>query len=686
MRKRPFFNKIVVSHNAETCTFPEVQETMINVGSREHPKKLIPIYGGYDVETTTVHTGQGHRSAVWSHAFTLANKHTLHIYAFRRWDEFFRFLERMREFYHIDTETRIILWVANLSFEFSFLELRFVWDEVFAKDTRQPLLASANGLEFRECLTISGGSLATLAKDYCYTQKMVGDLDYKALRNYDTPVTKQEELYIYNDVIILAEYSRYLFQNIIRKKRYVPMTRTGIVLRNIKDRLRSLTKSLCCGTLYHDFIVKNFPDKDLYNYWFKFLFRGGYVHGNGLYCNVDLPDVRMKDITSSYPYTMLADYVPRGAFRKVSFDSKYLKSHCCIIYARFVNISQTTHHTIESSNKVISETGGKWDNGRLIAADELCVCLTELDLDTYRHFYKWDRCYITDFYISERSTLPKFHIDNLLDAYRTKCQLKRDGKDETPEYHISKSDVNTHYGGCVKRIRLDTITFDPDLLWDKKENDKDWSEEVSKAILLPQWGIWITAHARHNLLHQVWKLTKAGVTVIYCDTDSIKYREHPAAERIFKRYNQRAARKLRHRGYTDDLIRGLGEFSDETKGQKVRFKTLGAKRYIYFDIYKGEIKATVAGMPKSSIQSLGETVDEIFDIFSDNGFKLTVEQSGKLRPEYTDEHYSLYVNGQWMEEESGCALVEQPFTVTLKDEYYAYIHQIQDLMRIGDTA
>lgn len=686
MRKRPFFNKIIVSHNAEKCEFPKPEETYINVGSREHPKRLIPIYGGYDVETTTVHTGSGYRSAVWSHAFTLANKHTLYIYTFRRWEEFYRFLERLMDFYDLDSETRLILWVANLSFEFSFLELRFMWDEVFAKDTRQPLLASVNGLEFRECLTISGGSLATLAKDYCYTQKMVGDLDYNALRNYDTPISKQEELYIFNDVIILAEYSRYLFQNVIRKKRYVPMTRTGIVLRNIKDRLRGLNKKLCCGTLYHDFIVKNFPDKDLYNFWFKFLFRGGYVHGNGLYCNADLKDVRMKDITSSYPYTMLADYVPRGEFRKVKFDPKYLKSKCCIIYARFIGIRQTTQHTIESANKVISETGARWDNGRLIFADELCVCLTELDFDTYQKFYTWDNCLITDFYISERSTLPKFLIDNLLEAYKTKCQLKRDGKDETPEYHISKADVNTHYGGTVKRIRLDTITFDHDMLWDKKANDKDWSDEVNKAILLPQWGIWITAHARHNLLSQVWDLTQAGVKVIYCDTDSIKYREHSAAERIFKKYNQRASKKLRNRGYTDDLIKGLGEFSDEAKGHTVRFKTLGAKRYIYFDKYKGEIKATVAGMPKSSIKSLGETVDEIFEIFSDNGFKLTVEQSGKLRPEYTDEQYSIYVNGQWMEEESGCALVEQPFTVTLKDEYYSYIHQIQDLMRIGDTA
>ena len=165
-------------------------------------------------------------------------------------------------------------------------------------------------------------------------------------------------------------------------------------------------------------------------------------------------------------------------------------------------------------------------------------------------------------------------------------------------------------------------------------------------------------------------------------------------ERDGKRhFNQRAARKLRNRGYTDELIRGLGEFSDETKGHTVRFKTLGAKRYIYFDKYKGEIKATVAGMPKSSIRyirdrkdtelSKGLTIDEIFDMFSDAGFSLACEQSAKLRPDYTDEPYSLYINGQWMEEESGCALVEVPFSLKLKSEYYQYIHQIRQIARIG---
>jgi hypothetical protein len=703
MRKQPYFTKKYIHTGLSGITFPEPTEKPVNTGNREYPRYLLPIYGGYDTETTTSIRAEGHRACVYSHAFTLANSRELHIYHFRRWEEFSRFLEMISDHYDLGEERRLVLLVANLSFEFSFLEHRLSWDEVFAKEMRQPLLARSGGIEFRECLSISGGSLATLAADYCYTQKMIGDLDYKKLRNYDDILDDTELGYIYNDVIILAEYSRYLFQHFVRRNHQFPMTRTGILLRNIKNRFHNMEKMLGTPGMYQDYIRANFPDKSTYDQWFKFLFRGGYVHANALYTGVELLNVLMKDITSSYPFVMLAKYVPRGAFRRVSYDPKYLKSHCCIIYATIRNIHLKTAHSIESKNKIIYAENAKYDNGRLVSADLICVMLTELDLDIYKRFYKGD-IEINDFYISERSTLPRFLLDQLLESYIEKNRLKSTGQDGTPEYSIVKSDVNSTYGATVKRLRLDTITFGIDSrgieCWHSIENDKNYQEESAKSLLLPQWGIWITSHARHRLLSTVDALTRAGVKCIYHDTDSIKYIQHPAAERIFKCINAAAARALKKRGYTDPYIKGLGEFENEIKDKKdpgklipVRMKTLGAKRYIYYNPIKEKVIATVAGMPKSSIRyirdrqdkelSKGLTIDEIFDMFSDAGFSLACEQSAKLRPDYTDEPYSLYINGQWMEEESGCALVEVPFSLKLKSEYYHYIHQIRQIARIG---
>ena len=68
------------------------------------------------------------------------------------------------------------------------------------------------------------------------------------------------------------------------------------------------------------------------------------------------------------------------------------------------------------------------------------------------------------------------------------------------------------------------------------ENDTGWNEipltndeilnalerEKKQGFLSFSWGVWVTAHARNNLLENVIKLDK---DVIYCDTDSIKLKE-----------------------------------------------------------------------------------------------------------------------------------------------------------------
>ena len=610
------------------------------------------------------------------------------------------FLERIRAYYGLSEEKRLIIWVANLSFEFSFLQHRLEWSEIFAKDMYQPLLAGSSGLDFREALSISGGNLDNLAKTYCYTKKLVGDLDYKKPRNYDTQLTKEELNYINNDVIILAEFSRWIFQKYIRPRHYIPMTKTGILLQNVKKRFEIRSKELDpfhnSEHAYKHYIQDLFPDQDTYFEWFKYLFRGGYVHANCVYSDIDMNayDTDMEDITSSYPASMLLGYVPVSKFSRVSWDPKYLKSKCCIIYAAFYNIRSTTQHSIESKNKIIEVgSGATWDNGRLISCKTcIFVALTELDFATYKQYYTWDYMEIHDFYISDRGTLPRFLLDNMLEAYKTKQALKASGKQDTIDYVLAKSDVNVHYGALVKRIRLDTIVYENGS-WDRKKQDKDFTKESSKTLLLPQWGIWITATSRRWLLDTVYKMEQAmkkepyTAHVYYCDTDSIKFKRSEKASKIIKNFNRLQAKRLKNRGFRSDLLRGIGCFSSELhkdeNGNKiyVRFKTLGAKRYLYSD--GKEVKATVAGMPKTAINRIGMSIDEIFEAFNKEGFCLSCEESGKITPIHTDEPYSLYVNGQWMEEESGVALKETTFTLSLKDEYKGLIEQMTDAIRNG---
>lgn len=685
-RKRPIFKKLVIHRSLKNIVLPDPKR-YVNVGSRKHRKDYLLLYCGYDCETTTVRTPDGWKSAVYIHQFSIAaDNEVCHIYLLRTWDEIMDLFDQIRKHYDLSTERRIIIWDANLSFEFSFLQHRFRWDEVFAKEERQPLLASSGGLDFRECLSISGGSLAYLAKTYCYTQKAKGDLDYSILRNTHTPLTVTEEGYCIADVLILAEFSYMIYKTIIIKYRHIPLTKTGILLSDLKKRYTRTCRALdpygAHKAAYERFIMEAYPGEEEYKDWFTWLFRGGYVHSNAIFTAVVLKNVMMWDITSSYPSVMLCDYVPVSAFKKDKFSAEALRTKCCIIYARFRKIRITTPHSIESKNKIIACENAVYDNGRLVSADILEVALTEIDWKIYTLFMTWDSVEICDFETAKRGKLPGFLREKMLECYTKKQKLKAEGKSDTTEYKVAKSDVNSMYGATVKRLRLDTITYDNEIGWKTQKHDKDFTKEKEKSILLPQFGIWITAHARYNLLSVIHELTKAGVDCIYSDTDSIKYIDHPAAARIIKKYNRRRAKLLKKRGYRSDFIRGLGEYDCETPDGPVTFKTLGAKRYIFYD--GKEISATIAGLPKSAIKFHGNPEDT-FDFFSDEGMFLDCKESLKKTTSYSDYAYSLYINGEWMEELSGVAIYEIPFTLTLSASYASYIKKMQEIRRVGFT-
>lgn len=693
-RTQPIFKKIVLHKSLNNVIFPDVKRA-INCGSKKHPKEYLLLYCGYDCETTTARTMDGWQGAVYMHQFAIASScEECHIYLLRTWSEILELWERLKAHYSLSLERRVIIWDANLSFEFSFLQHRFVWDEVFAKEERQPLLASSGGMDFRECLTISGGNLAYLAKTFCYTQKQKGDLDYAVPRNCSTPLTTTELGYCIADVLILAEFSYIMFKTHIIPRHKIPMTKTGILSDKNKRRFDKECREKhdfgATKYAFKDYIRRSFPDHQTYCEWYMYLFRGGYVHANAIFAGIALgldtdTGCDMYDITSSYPATMLIDYVPVTPFKKVAWDEKHLKDKCCILFVTFYDIKATTSHSIESKNKIIEARNAEYDNGRLIRADMLRVMLTELDYKIYQMFYTWnkEKTVVHDFQIAKRGKLPDFLRANLLESYLKKNELKSTGKKDTQEYAITKEEVNTFYGLCVKRLRLDTITFDNKMGWTTKKLDKDYGEEVNKALLLAQWGIWITASSRFAILKMIYHLTKAGVHCVYSDTDSVKFVANKKAYKIIKKYNLNREKHLQKRGYRFKYVSGLGSFDRENGEDPVIFKTLGAKRYITYD--GKEIKATIAGLPKGAIKFNGE-VRKTFDFFSENGMFLDSGDSQKKTTNYTDYAYDLYINGEWMHEESGVAIFDIPYSLRLSDDYAAYLWRCKESARIGFMA
>ena len=641
------------------------------------------LYSGFDIETTNIEKDGAHLAFMYHWQFAIASGTDGFVMMGRTWPEFMDFMKQLEKNYSLDKDNRLIIWIANEGFEFQFMRKYFEWDpdDFFAREERHPMKARTGGFEFHEALTISGGSLAQLAKDYTHTQKLKGDLDYDIMRNSTTPLTEQETDYCINDVVILAEWSRFIFDNYIIKDKRIPLTKTGILRSETRLQLEA-DKGRNGAAAYRQLIYEAFPDEVTYSRWFRYLFRGGYVHSNNLMTGFTICGVDGYDITSSYPKEMLFEpEYPLTKFIEAEFDPELLKTKCCIMTVRFRNIRRRWSHSIESKSKVIEIANSKqiytvYDNGRVAQAGVLTVMLTNIDWDLYNLFYTWESCEVLEFYTAEKGYLPLFIRKTLAKYYKLKAQLKKSGKQDTPEYVIAKQKVNSFFGMMVTRIELSKITYDNlRKEWEVAEKALDFEEETKSMFLLPQWGIFVTALGRKSLLTVTAAITEAigdgsgenGAGVIYNDTDSIKvFDPEGKARKAIEEYNAGIEAKRAAAHLTSPDFDGLGQFDHEAFYDK--FKTLGAKRYLTSE--DGKVKATIAGLPKQSILKVDGDPFEMFDL---DGMLLEADVSLKKTISYNDEHTEAVIDGELMKEESSAGIYDISFTMNLDKAYYSII-------------
>ena len=641
---------------------------VINVKGGRKPINYIQLYSGFDIETTNI-VEDSHKVAymyIWQMSF---NDYVL---LGRTWDSFILTIDILKRYNTLNRSKRIIIWIANLSFEFQFLRKRFNITKVFAKEKRQPLYAIIDDcIELRDPLPISGGSLAQLAKDYTVTQKLVGELDYSVLRNSETPMKDSELQYCINDVVILREWSEFIFNNFIIPKKYIPLTKTGILRRQVKDN---------APNGIHKVIEMCMPSERLYGLMMKYLFRGGYVHANICHTDYILENVTSIDLTSSYPAQMNHGYFPMGKFYKSSDTdidtfTRLIENECCIFGITFYNIESTTNHSIESKSKCIELVNPSIDNGRVSSADKMTVFINEIDYSIYKKFYRWDDFKIHFLYHTVRGKLPSYLLDVLNHEYLKKAELKKSGKKNTTEYAISKSNVNSAFGMTVTRMVEKEVIYE-DGEWEYDTSGYCYYEEIKKLVLLPQWGVYVTSHARNILLSMVYEISqncKGNIDdIVYNDTDSIKLLNYGRHKHIIEEFNNRIVEKNKEL-FDNPLFYDLGTFDDE--GTSERFKTLGAKRYI--SEKNGEIEQTIAGLPKKVLKEYCSANNiDVFEFFS-SGMNIDVKSSGKLTTCYNDEAHTDMVAGAEMKELSSVCLYSIPFKMTLDKYYMSLINELR---------
>lgn len=531
------------------------------------------------------------------------------VYYGRTWEELKGFLCRIDNW---GTSEKKTVFVHNLAYEFQFMRNGFDFNNVFARKSRKAMKfeLSEFNFEFRCSYMMSSSSLEKLPKIYNLPiKKLVGNLDYSLIRNSKTILSEKELEYCENDCLVVYEYIKKeleTYENI----KGLPLTSTGHVRKELKERTIK-------DYAYRNKVRRSVNvDGHIYNMLIS-AFAGGYTHANWIYADEIIENVESFDFTSSYPYVMVTHKFPATEFRKMNITKIEQMKECFayIVYVKFKNIKSKYFNNFISQSKCKRILRGRYDNGRVIGAEELEIILTDVDLKFIMETYEFEEYEFFEVYYSIYEYLPKQFIEFILEKYVKKTEYKNvEGKEV--EYALEKAKFNSLYGMSVTNNIKDEVEFDNEKGWSENPLDNETitrllEKEKNDGFLSFSYGVWVTAWARYNLLSNLVKLDK---DVIYADTDSLKLRKGFDIN-IITKYNESVKEKIKK--VSEELEINIEKFSPkdsdgiehtlglfEHDASYLQFITQGAKKYAYIDSKDNEIHITVSGVPKKRCKSI----------------------------------------------------------------------------------
>ena len=666
----------------------------------------------FDIEASSFKdAADGHKGAcmyIWQFGFNGSV-----IYG-RTWDEFFEFLEDLAKFLQLSNKLYIFIYVHNLSYEFQWIKRYFEWDKVFALKKRKVVRAvySPIGIEFRCSYLLANAGLAHVGDKLIiryHVKKLVGDLDYSLVRSSQTPLTEQELNYALNDVRVVMAFIQEKIEHddgIVN----IPLTNTGYVRNFCRNECMKDKKA---AQKYHALMASlQIKSEEEYNQN-KAAIMGGFTHTGIKHANQIKHKVGSADLTSSYPAEMVASYFPMSSARFIGAPKSmedfinYLNSYCCIFDVEFYNLMPAVEYeNYLSISRCIAEDFTV-NNGRIVSAKYCYTTMTELDFDIVNKLYTWSSMRVTNLRIYTRGYLPRTIITAVLTLYSNKTKLK-DIPEEVVEYLRSKNMVNAAFGMMLTDIIRAEYKLDEDDRWITEEAFKEkqlnsYNKNFNR-FLYYTWGIYVTAHARHNLFDAIMEF---GDDYVYADTDSIKGINFDKHLDFFERYNFNNFIRMRKMCNCMNIpfdqvcpktITGepklLGSWEIE-RGYEY-FKACGAKRYMY--IYPpdakhpdGELSLTIAGLNKKyAVPYLLENYNgdkmQILEDFHD-GFLIPRGHAGKQTVTYIDEEnkgycYDYLGNRFEYDEPSSVHMEPQGFVMSQTDEYLDLIRGVeQDELR-----
>lgn len=602
----------------------------------------------FDIETTTVITAVNsgnvtRQGLIWSGQFYDGVDYI----QVRSLEDVIKRLNIIADDNKEESPYKIVIFVHNLSYEFQFIKDFFNFEKVLCTDKRKIISAETDQLVFRCSYFLSNMSLDKFMKfEGVPEEYQKSNMDYLKMRFPWTEISEEEAIYCKNDVVGLHMAVKHRIEDVANCDiNNLPLTSTGYVRKACR---KAVTANK--GNRYR--FIKEKLDKETFLMLHE-AFRGGNTHANKMYVNKVMIKVGQRDITSSYPFELLTKPFPTKFFDLEPYTQKefdyyinHPKKWATVFEVAFkrlelknVNatpvpyISTSKCQQLQFRDPEDEETDskkaklGKVDNGRILKCYGCSMIITEVDFNIIQNQYKWEDMKVIRCKVAKKKMLCKELRDKILEFYFNKTTLKQD--ETSPDYDLdiayqyakSKNMLNGIYGMHVTNPCKNDFIFDEKTKSIKEgylDDEGNFIEEAAdEQILLDRYyasysnflsyqvGIYCTAYARASLqeaidLCQNKKDPNKKSDVIYCDTDSVKFLHPEDHEADFEKLNKRKEKEAKkHGAYVDFNGKRyyLGAFTNE--GIANKFKTFGAKKYMYRLKDKKDIKITISGVSKS---------------------------------------------------------------------------------------
>ena len=666
--------------------FEKFDISRLKLSSTKYRFEYLKVACAFDIETTSYFSNKYQKDLATMYTWQLGiNKDTI---IGRTWEEFKQVIEMLNT-YAEEHDGVIICLIQNLSFEFQFFKSLFDWNknkngypDIFAKDDRTILYAKYKRIEFRDTLALTSMSLNRFQKNYNLdVGKLDGDLDYSVYRHFKSKITLRELAYCINDVQVLTDFFyKYLLPEYLSKNKKIPLTSTGIVRADIKEEFLTIPKEERKRLASR---LRNAqPSEAVYKLWRNWLFRGGFVHASTIACNyLWVNSFGSYDLKSAHPGQMLAKKFPwkynrrnRSEFPKIL---KQARSGDYGFFGVFIfyNIRCSGYHSLESKNKIIEASpDAVYENGRLVYASMIKVCLIEQDFFNYEDLYEWRSYDVRVIYQAKLDYLPDYVRKVVCKYFVLKETLPKD----SVEYGLAKRKLNGIFGMAATSLPEREVVYNPQTNeMELSAQSKSYDELVRYLIMLPQWAIQIAAYTRRDIVKSI---VACDFDSMYYDTDSNKIMNYKKHEDWFNKFNEERRalnRQCNTFDYDKKYFEHIGGFELEYIG--TRFKVLGAKRYIVE--HDNEIQVTVAGMVKGSLEKYCKKYNlDIWEEFTDD-LKLPAGDSEKKTTVYTDWSFDDILtdyegNTESIHEGSCVAIIDIPFTMSMEEDFINRIEQL----------